>query len=89
MRWTFFKACPQGFTDYRDRSDSLSGTLSKYLHENNLMPSDQHTVYSLRHSFQDRLLAANAPDRVQADLMGYKFQRPAYVEGATLAHKLE
>jgi integrase len=83
-----FKACPNGFTDYNDRPDSLSGLLSKYLHEHKLLPSDQHTVYSLRHSFQDRLLAENSPDRVQADLMGHKFQRPSYGEGATLAHKL-
>ena len=83
-----FKACPNGFTQYRDRPDALSGCLSKYLLENKLLPSDQHTVYSLRHSFQDRLLAVNAPDRVQADLMGHKFQRPAYGDGATLLQKL-
>jgi len=84
-----FKACPNGFTDYRDRPDSLSGVLSKYLKDNDLLPSNQYTVYSLRHSFQDRLLAANAPDRVQADLMGHKFQRPAYGKGASLEQKLE
>ncbi len=84
-----FKACPNGFTAYRDKPDYLSGTLSKYLPENKLFPSEQYTVYSLRHNFQDRLLAANAPDRVRADLMGHKFQRPAYGEGATLALKLE
>jgi len=59
------------------------------LRENKLLPSETHTTYSLRHSFQDSLLAANAPDRLQADLMGHKFQRPAYREGTTLAHKLE
>lgn len=84
-----FKACPNGFSDYHDRPDSLSGLISKYLREHELMPSPQHTVYSLRHSFQDRLLAANTPDRIQADLMGHKFGRPRYGEGATLQHKLE
>jgi hypothetical protein len=29
------------------------------------------------------------PDRLQADLMGHKFNRPRYGEGPTLAHKLE
>lgn len=84
-----FKACPNGFTDYRGRPDSLSGLLSKYLKEHDLLPSENHTVYSLRHSFQDRLLAANAPDRVQADLMGHKFQRQAYGKGASLEQKYE
>jgi integrase len=84
-----FKTCPKGFDRYRDRPDELSTLLSKYLRENKLLPSKHHTVYSLRHSFQDRLLHANAPDRLQADLMGHKFQRPAYGEGSTLQHKLE
>lgn len=84
-----FKNHPEGFTDYRDNPDRLSNELGKYLRENNLLPSDQHTVYSLRHSFQDRLLAVNAPDRVQADLMGHKFQRQSYGNGASLEQKLE
>jgi uncharacterized protein DUF6538 len=84
-----FKACPDGFTRYRENPDSLSAMMNKYLRENKIMPSEQHSVYSLRHSFQDRLLAANTPDRIQADLMGHKFARPRYGDGATLAHKLE
>jgi integrase len=84
-----FKACPNGFTDYKDSPDFLSSVLSKYLNDHKLLPTNQHTVYSLRHSFQDRLLAVNAPDRVQADLMGHKFNRQAYGNGATLGHKLE
>jgi integrase len=63
--------------------------LSKYLKENDLIPSDKHTAYSLRHSFQNRLLAVNAPDRVQADLMGHKFNRPSYGDGSSLKQKLE
>ncbi|MBE7172359.1 MAG: hypothetical protein INR73_17360 [Williamsia sp.] len=84
-----FKACPNGFIEYHDRPDSLSGLINKYLSEHNLMPSEQHTIYSLRHSFQDRLLAVNTPDRIQADLMGHKFGRPRYGDGATLTHKYE
>jgi hypothetical protein len=82
-----FKASPNGFTDYLHNPDNLSVTLGKYLAENDLFPSENHTVYSLCHSFQDRLFAVNASDRVQADLMGDKFNRPSY--GASLAHKLE
>lgn len=85
--WDAFRACPNGFTEYKDRPDLLSSVLGKYLHENNLLPTDRHTVNSLRHSFQDRLLAVNAPDRVQADLMGHKFSRQLYGNGADLMQK--
>lgn len=84
-----FKACPNGFINYADNPDGLSTTLNKYLRENGLLPTEHHSVYSLRHSFQDRLLAVNAPDRVQADLMGHKFNRPSYGDGSSLKHKLE
>lgn len=84
-----FKACPNGFTKYLDRPDSLSAALNKYLTENRLLPSENHSVYSLRHSFQDRLLAINAPDRVQADLMGHKFNRQKYGQGSSLVQKWE
>ncbi|MGB3463782.1 MAG: hypothetical protein WBA74_00855 [Cyclobacteriaceae bacterium] len=81
------KHLPQGFERYRDKSDSFSAMINKYLNENNLIPSKQHTVYSLRHSFQNRLLAVDAPDRVQAELMGHKFNRPIYGDGASLEQK--
>ena len=84
-----FKAYPEGFTHYRDRPDNMSFAVNKYLKQHGLFPSPAHSVYSLRHSFQDRLLSVNTPDRIQADLMGHKFARPRYGEGATLAQKLE
>ena len=84
-----FKACPNGFIDYVGRPESLTATLNKYLRENGLFPSEDHTVYSLRHSFQNRLLEIKALDREQADLMGHKFERPDYGDGVTLAQKME
>lgn len=82
-----FKACPEGFTHYRDRPDALSAVLGKYLSDKKLLPTERHTVNSLRHSFQDRILAVNTPDRVQAELMGHKFNRPNYGQGASLEQK--
>ncbi len=82
-----FKKRPNGFTKYRDKTDILSSKLNKYLRSNGLFPSEQHSVYSLRHSFQDRLLAVDAPDRIQAELMGHKFHRPKYGDGGSLEHK--
>ncbi len=84
-----FENCPDGFTSYRDRFDSLSNLLNKYLKHHELLPTKNHSVYSLRHSFQDRLTSVNAPDRVQAQLMGHKFNRPEYGKGASLELKKE
>jgi len=84
-----FKKFPFGFSHLADKQDGVSSAVGKFLRENNLIPSKLHSVYSLRHSYQDRLLSVNCPDRVQADLMGHKFPRPSYGEGATLEHKLE
>ncbi|OSZ82566.1 hypothetical protein CAP35_04675 [Chitinophagaceae bacterium IBVUCB1] len=82
-----FKHLPDGFSRYRDKTDSLTGLLNKFLREHKLLPSEKHSLYSFRHSFQDRLLAVNAPDKVQAELMGHKFQRPKYGDGASLQQK--
>lgn len=51
------------------------------------MPTDDHTVYSLRHSFQDRIENANCSDRMQADLMGHEFGRPRYGDGPEMKRR--
>ena len=84
-----FKACPGGFPRYRDKPDNLTAAAGKFLKENKLLPSEKHSLYSFRHSFQDRILKVNAPDRVQAELMGHKFNRPLYGDGASLEQKKE
>jgi integrase len=83
------KLKPQGFPRYRDRSSSMSGALNKYLKENDLRPTSDHTVYSLRHSFKDRLVAAEAPDSLIDSLMGHRSGKPKYGKGPTLELKLK
>ncbi len=56
------KANPEGFPRYRDNSSTFSATANKFLLENGLRPTEEHTVYSLRHSFKDRLIAAEAQE---------------------------
>jgi len=80
---------PGGFERYRDRTDHLTNGLNKFLRSQGLLPTEKHSLYSFRHSFQDNLLAVDAPDRVQAELMGHKFNRPKYGSGPTLQHKQE
>jgi integrase len=82
-----FTQRPEGFVSYHDRADSLSNAINKWFRDNEVLPSLEHSLYSLRHCFQDRLIAVEAPDRVQAELMGHKFHRPKYGTGASLEQK--
>lgn len=75
---------PDGWPTLAGRNDSVSAAINKYLDENRLLPTDRHTLYSLRHTFQDRLTNAGVPDRIQADLMGHKFDRQKYGAGGSL-----
>lgn len=51
----------------------------------NIIPSPEHKVYSLRHTFKDRLRDIEAPEEIIDDLMGHKKSGPKYGRG----HKLE
>lgn len=81
------RAQPNGFPRYRDKSASLSGAVNKFLTENGFRPSPNHTLYSLRHTFEDRLTAVEAPEKLIANLMGHKYGRPRYGKGPSLAQK--
>lgn len=73
-----------GCVRYRGDSSTWSATVGKYLGENGLREEPECTPYSLRHSFDDRLLDAGVDDRIRADLMGHKYARPSYGAGGRL-----
>lgn len=77
---------PEGFPRYRNNSN-LSAAVNKYFRENGLLESDEHSFYSLRHSFQDRMVRAGFDPRLQADFMGHAFQRERYGDGGGLDFK--
>lgn len=81
------QAQPNGFPRYQDSAATLSATANKFLRENNMLPTDSHTIYGLRHSFEDRLTSIEAPEKVVAMLMGHKWIRPKYGAGPTLEQK--
>ena len=80
---------PRGFPKYRDKGTTLSATVNKYLLENGLRPTRDHSVYSLRHSFRDRLVGVEAPDSLIDSLMGHKTYKPKYGKGPSLELKLK
>lgn len=76
---------PNGFPRYWD-NPGLSAIANKYIRNNGLTESKDHVLYSLRHSFEDRLLAAQVDERVRRDLMGHSLGgRQRYGSGLPLA----
>lgn len=73
------KRNPAGFPTYAD-NPGLSDTVNKFLEENGLKETPRHTFYSLRHSFESRMLKADFPERLKAELMGHRIQREKYGE---------
>ena len=80
------RAFPDGFPRYRGSSASLSATVNKFLRTNGLLETDQHSLYGLRHAFEDRLLAAGVDERIRRDLFGHSLNRERYGAGASLEH---
>lgn len=81
------KRHPNGFRRYRDRPASLSALIAKAFKARKVLPTTNHSLYSLRHTFEDRLTAAEAPEKVIATLMGHKWHRPKYGSGPSLEQK--
>lgn len=80
------RAFPEGFPRYRGSSAGLSATVNKFLRSNRLLETDGHSLYGLRHGFEDRLLAAGIDERIRRDLFGHALNRERYGAGATLVH---
>lgn len=80
-----FKECPDGFPRYRD-GDSYSEIINRYLEVKKLRESPDHTMYSLRHSLEDRLLATETDERIRRDILGHSLGRQRYGKGGSLRH---
>ncbi|UXT20025.1 site-specific integrase [Agrobacterium tumefaciens] len=88
-----FQANPEGFPAYRrpTGADALSAVLMKHLKTNKLLETDDHSVYSLRHMFKDRMRKHKIPEELQNFLMGHKNPMigASYGAGYDLASTLE
>lgn len=80
-----FQAHPNGFPRYVNKENSLTTAINKYLRESELLPTDKHTFYSLRHSFEDRMKEGGLDEELRRGLMGHTIQRPKYGSGGALA----
>jgi hypothetical protein len=79
---------PKGFPRYLDKGATLSMTVNKYLDDIKLRPNGE-SLYSLRHTFKDSLIDAEAPAVIIDHLMGHATDGAKYGKGPTLDLKLK
>ena len=82
-----FKKAPQGFPRYRDKSDNLSALLLKAFRARDLFPTPDHRIYSIRHSYEKRMLEAGIDYGLRCLLMGHHNKRPSYGDGGSLEYR--
>lgn len=79
-----FKKHAGGFPRYRNRENDLSAALNKYFRSNKLFPTTNHKIYSIRHSFEDRMKDKGLDSELRQILMGHAIDRPRYGSGGSL-----
>ncbi len=69
-----FKKYPHGFPSHNGPTgpDNFSANVNKYLKAHGLCETDEHGIYSLRHTFKDRMRKHKLPSELQNYLMGHK-----------------
>lgn len=68
------KRHPEGFPRYRGKTNFWN-VATKFLRENNLMPSSEHQISSLRHSYESRMIRADLSNDERAFMMGHSLKR--------------
>ncbi len=81
------RRAPHGFPHYRDRNDLLSQSLVKAFRNRGLFPTENHVIYSFRHSFEKRMLEAGLDYGLRCLLMGHATSRPAYGDGGSMTYR--
>lgn len=81
-----FREMKNGFPRYALNSSGLSATVNKFLTENKLLETPAHSLYGLRHSFEDRMLMGGVDERIRRDLMGHGLKREKYGRGGDMEH---
>lgn len=88
-----FQAFPNGFLRYANQSGhgNASAVINKFLRENDLVENNEQTVYSLRHTFKDRLRKHKTNEELSHALMGHRYKTTAasYGEGYDLEAQFE
>lgn len=79
-----FRKFPKGFPRYREKEEAACAAINKYLRENKLVPSPKHTLYSIRHAFEDRMKEADIDEEMRQIFFGHRRSRQEYGTGGAL-----
>lgn len=81
------KRHPDGFPRYRGKS-GYSATMNNYLRNNGLLPSPDHTIGGVRHTWESGILAETKRMDVSGEMMGHSVKqirnRPVYGDAIPL-----
>ncbi len=81
------KRHPDGFPRYRGKS-TYSATMNKHMRSNGLLPSPNHTIGGVRHTWESRLLAETKRMELSGEMMGHSVKqiraRPVYGDAMAL-----
>lgn len=83
-----FENVRHGFNKSKN-PDSTTTAINKFLKQHSLVPSDKHSLYSLRHTFKDRLRDSTKDAELRDELMGHSNKRPHYGRGYKLDDKYQ
>ena len=72
------KLFPNGFGRYGEKEEALSATINKYCIDNGLRETSKHSLYSIRQSFEGRMIRAGFDVELRIALFGHASQRPVY-----------
>lgn len=81
------KRAPKGFPHFQNRENLLSASLMKAFRSRDLFETENHRIYSFRHSFEKRMLEAQIDYGLRCILMGHSNTRPSYGDGGSLAYR--
>lgn len=81
------RAYPKGFPRYRDKSSGFSNCVNRFLSRAGLRPTSDHSAYSIRHSFEKRMIEGGLDSDLRRLLMGHKIDRPKYGDGGSMTFR--
>ncbi len=81
------KRASQGFPYYLERELSFTVAARKYFRAHDLFPTEDHVIYSFRHSFEKRMTEAGLDTELRMRLMGHAIDRPEYGDGGSLEYR--
>lgn len=81
------KRAPNGFPHYHDKNELFSANMMKAFRARHLFPTEDHIIYSFRHSFEKRMQEANIDYGLRCLLMGHANSRPTYGDGGSLSYR--